>query len=396
VTRIVVHPLEGLDPPVVAAVSGDAATLREAADGLPDGAATPEAIAVRVRRAGGEIARGEPQRPGGTAPLMDMCRARGASSVELVRHDPSLLPELQLGSWFSTRLFRRLVLRALLGTRLPPTLARGQAADAAFWSGVRGVATPAEWRRLTHSSYVVLYYHRIAGERKPGQDRIDLAPRVFERHMRWLRRLRLRPLSVDELLAFHADPDATLPPRSVLVCADDGFRDAVVALRRHIDLRPVVFVTTGAVGGAAPWHWADGEPVASWPELQDFVALGGEVASHAQSHTPLPELDARTLATELTESWRDLEANLERPAPLLAYPHGRNDDAVRAAAAAAGYRAAFSTDAGRNGAGTDRYRLRRVGPKDWDGAAAFTWKALTGESVPWSIEHVRLRLHGRR
>ena len=87
---------------------------------------------------------------------------------------------------------------------------------------------------------------------------------------------------------------------------------------------------------------------------------------------------------------------MARPAPLLAYPHGQNDDAVRAAAAAAGYRAAFSTEAGRNGAATDLYRLRRVGPKDWDGAAAFIWKALTGESVPWSVERVRLRLHGRR
>ena len=110
----------------------------------------------------------------------------------------------------------------------------------------------------------------------------------------------------------------------------------------------------------------------------------------------MPRLDARALATELTESWRDLEEHLERPLPLLAYPHGENDEAVRAATAAAGYSAAFSTEAGRNGAGTDRYRLRRVGPKDWDGASALTWKALTGESVPWSIERLRLRLRRRR
>jgi peptidoglycan/xylan/chitin deacetylase (PgdA/CDA1 family) len=323
-------------------------------------------------------------------------RARGASSVEVIRADPSLLLELQLGTWFHTRFFRRLFLRAALRTRLPPTVFRRRAADVAFWSGVRRVATAEEWHRLTRSSYVVLYYHRIAGDRKWGQDRIDLAPHVFERQMRWLRRLRLRPLSVDELLAFHTDPQATLPARAVLVCADDGFRDAVLSLSRHIDLRPVVFATTAAVGDAAPWDWADGEPIASWSELQDFVTRGGEVASHAKTHTPLPELDDSALATELTESWRDLKTHLTRPAPLLAYPHGQNDDAVRAAAAAAGYRAAFSTEAGRNGAGTDRYRLRRVGPKDWDGAAAFVWKVVTGESVPWSLERLRLRLHGRR
>ena len=381
---------------MVAEVSGDPATLRDASNGLPVGAATPEAIAVRVRRAGGELEWGETQRLSGKAALLRVCRARGASSVALLRADPSLLPELQLGTWFQGRVFRRLVLRAVLGTRMPPPLVRAQAAEVAFWSGVRSVATPREWHRLTRSSYVVLYYHRIAGERKPGQDRIDLAPHVFERQMRWLRRLRLRPLSIDELLAFHADPQAMLPPRSILVCADDAFRDTVVAFRRHVDLQPVVFVTTAAVGGAAPWEWADGEPIASWSELQDFVTAGGEVASHALSHTPLPSLDARALATELTESWRDLESHLERPLPLLAYPHGENDVAVRAAAAAAGYSAAFSSEAGRNGAGTDRYLLRRGGPKDWDGASAFTWKALTGESVPWSIERLRLRIRRRR
>jgi peptidoglycan/xylan/chitin deacetylase (PgdA/CDA1 family) len=214
--------------------------------------------------------------------------------------------------------------------------------------------------------------------------------------MRWLRRLRLRPLGVDELLAFHTDPEATLPPRSVLVSADDGFRDAVLALRSHADVRPLVFVTTATVGGAAPWDWADGEPIASWSELEELVAAGGEVASHARTHTPLPELDARALAAELTESWRDLQGHVSRPVPLLAYPHGQNDEAVRAAAAAAGYRAAFSTETGRNGAGTDRYRLRRVGPKGWDGAAAFIWKAVTGEPVPWSIERLRLRLRNLR
>jgi peptidoglycan/xylan/chitin deacetylase (PgdA/CDA1 family) len=388
------HGLEGVDPPVVARISGDADALRAASSGLPDGASTPEAIAARIRRAGGELVWGDPVRPESTSELLRLCRARGASSPALVRADPSLLPELQLGSWFRAPAVRRLARRALLAARLPARVLHREAADAAFWAGVRSAATPHEWERLTRSSYVVLYYHRIAGDGKPGQERFDLAPRVFERHMRWLRRLGLRPLGVDELVAFHTDPQATLPRRAVLLTADDGFRDTVLALARHVDLRPVIFVSTDAVGGEAPWDWADREPIASWPELQDFVAGGGEVGSHARTHTPLTELDVALLAVELTGSWEELRAHVSRPAPLLAYPHGRNDETVRAAAAAADYRAAFSTEAGRNGAGTDRLGLRRIGPKQWDGAAAFVWKATTGEAVPWSIERVRLRLRG--
>jgi peptidoglycan/xylan/chitin deacetylase (PgdA/CDA1 family) len=203
-------------------------------------------------------------------------------------------------------------------------------------------------------------------------------------------------LDVDELVRFHADAGATLPRRSVVLCADDAFRDAVLALRRHADLRPIVFVTTGAVGRAAPWSWADGEPIAAWPDLQEFAAAGGVVGSHARSHTPLPELTPPALAAELEESLRELRAHVPAAEAVLAYPHGEENEAVRAAARAAGYRLAFTTRAGRNGAGTDPFALRRIGPKDWDGTAAFAWKALTGEAVPWSIERRRLRVRGLR
>jgi len=396
VTRIVLHALEGVQPPVVARVSGDPEVLGTAAAGLPDGAATPEAVAARIRRAGGELAWGEAVPAPDGASRLRFCRARGASSVALVRADPSLLPDLQLGSYFQAHLFPRLLQRALLAARVPAGVSPALAADVAFWSGVRTVATAAEWERLTRSSYIVLYYHRIAGDRKPSQRRLDVSPEVFERHMRWLRRLRLRPLGVDELIAFHADPDATLPRRAIVLCADDGFRDAVLELHRHAELRPIVFVTTAAAGESAPWPWADGEALASWPELQEFAANGGEVASHTRTHASLRELDAEALAVELGESLRDLRTHVPRAASLLAYPHGESDDAVRAAAAAAGYRAAFSTLPGRNAAGTDRYQLRRVGLKDWDGAGAFAWKALTGELVPWSIERWRLRVRALR
>jgi peptidoglycan/xylan/chitin deacetylase (PgdA/CDA1 family) len=268
------------------------------------------------------------------------------------------------------------------------------AADAAFWSGVRRMATPREWQRLARDSYVGLYYHRIAGEGKPGQERLDVSPTVFERQMRWLRRLRLRPLTPEALIAFHTDPHATLPRRSFVLAADDGFRDAVVALRRHADLRPFVFIPTSAVGGSA--SWVDGEPIATWAELSALASQGGVIGSHGLTHVLFPELDATALAAELGDSMRELRAHIPEAVPLLAYPHGRNDATVRAAAEKAGYQAAFSSETGPNGAGADRFALRRVELKEWDGPAAVIWKALTGELVPWPIERRRLKRLARR
>jgi peptidoglycan/xylan/chitin deacetylase (PgdA/CDA1 family) len=393
-SRIVLHGIAGVQPPVVARVSGDCDALREAGAGLPEGAAIPEAIAVRVRRTGGELAWGEPESFGDGRSVLSFCRARGASSVDIVRADPTLLADLQLGSYYAAPVTRRLLRRLLLAAHVPAPAPLEIAADAAFWRGVRRVATAREWQRLARSSYVGLYYHRIAGEGKPGQERLDVSPVVFEKQMRWLRRLRLRPLAPETLIAFHTDPQGTLPHRSIVLAADDGFRDAVVALGRHADLRPFVFVPTSAVGGSA--SWVDGEPVASWSELRELVSRGGVIGSHGRTHVSFPELDAVALAAELDGSMLELRAQIPEAAPLLAYPHGRNDATVRAAADKAGYRAAFSSETGRNGAGTDRFALRRVELKEWDGPGAVTWKALTGELVPWPIERRRLRRRARR
>lgn len=391
-------PLVGPFPRPVARVSGDGAVIGEAVSGLPEGAATAEATAVRLRRRNTPLAWGPPDVVEDTSAFLRLCRARGASSVELVRADPSLLPELQLGAFFHAywvrRVFRRAVCRLGGVDALGHAGLLGAAADAAFWRGVRSAASRREWDRLARSSYVVFYYHRIGERGEPGEERLDVHPRRFEQHVRWLRLLRFRPLTPEELMRFHSEPEATLPPRSFVLTADDAFQDAVSELRRHAGVHPVVFVNTACAGGRA-W-WAYDEPVATWDELRSFAEEGGIVASHVRGHPRLTELEQDALEDELAGSLRELDAEVPAAPRLLAYPHGLHDERVRAAAAAAGYRAAFTTEPGRNGAGTDPYCLRRLGLKDWDGSTALLWKLVTGELLPWAWERRRRRWLLRR
>lgn len=390
------RPLVGPFARPVVQVSGPAAALERAARGLPDGAAKAEAVAVRLRRTGVELDWGPAHVVPDVESLVRLQRARGQSSVQLVRTDPSLLTEMQLGAYFNAYWRRRVLRRVLcrLGAprsgRLTPSMLAAVAGDAAFWLGVRSTATDREWERFARSSYVVFYYHRIAGECKAGHERMVVRPRRLETHLRLLRLLGFRPLSPGGILAFHSDPNATISGRRYVLAADDAFADAVLALGRHASMTPHVFVCTSFVGAKA-W-WADNEPLASWDELRSLELAGGVVESHSRSHTPLPELDPQALEEALTGSLHDLEAHLSTPARLLAYPHGSHDERVRAAAIEAGYRAAFTTEPGRNGAGTDVYCLRRISLKDWDGRIAVLWKALTGELVPWFWERRRRRL----
>jgi len=59
------------------------------------------------------------------------------------------------------------------------------------------------------------------------------------------------------------------------------------------------------------------------------------------------------LADELEGSRSDLEQELVSPS-VLAYRHGEHDGTVRTTAVQTGFRAAFTTNKGRNGRGTDR------------------------------------------
>jgi peptidoglycan/xylan/chitin deacetylase (PgdA/CDA1 family) len=388
-------PLVGPFSQPIMRVSGPEALLEQAAHGLPAGAARAEAIAVRLRRSGVRIAPGKPDELSDTASFVRLCHARGASSVALVRADPSLLTELQLGSFFHAFWRRRLVRRAVcrlgwigLVARSPAALI-ALAADTAFWLGVRSAATSREWERLTRSSYVVFYYHGVQDNADREQAHLFISPRRLERQLWWLRFLRFRPLAPEQLLAFHTDAQATLPPRSYVIAADDGFRDVVEAFRAHAHRRPQVFVNTAAVGGTAPWAYDT--PLADWDELQEFQATGGIVASHGRGHPDMPQLAQSELEAELAGALGDLAVHFEDVPPLLAYPYGDHDERVRSAAAALGYRAAFTTEPGRNGAGIDPYCLRRLGVLDWDNDAAFLWKALSGELLPWAWERRRRR-----
>ena len=392
-------PLGGVTGPldrVVADLSAPEAELDAAEQGLPDGAARAEAVAVRLRSEGAKLRWQAPTVVRDLASLLEFNRERGRSSVQVWRARPALLSGLQLGAWFDapwrTRLVRRrsLVRAAIRRGALSSPRLLAAAADHAFWAGVREEATPAEWQRLTANSYVALVYHRFAGEMKPGQERIDIAPRRFARQLQALRLAGYRPLSADQILEFHGDEGA-LPGRRFAITVDDAIVDSVAPLGRHARHTPMLFVPTAELGGAA--HWIDGEPVAGWEQVKELAAAGVAIGSHTRHHRRLTELDGDARREELVGSLAELRERLARPAEVLAYPNGDHDFAVCTAAGEAGYRAAFTTEKGRNGAGTDPHCLRRVSVHGRDGVLAVLWKATTGEALPdiW----LRLRSLGR-
>jgi peptidoglycan/xylan/chitin deacetylase (PgdA/CDA1 family) len=154
--------------------------------------------------------------------------------------------------------------------------------------------------------------------------------------------------------------------RKVRATFDDGFRSAagVFPELQQLGVSIELFVSTGyARGGAAfliPELAAD-DPAQlatmTWDELRGHADRGVEIGSHTVSHPHLPTLSGAELRRELRDSKEEIEAELGRPCPDLAYPYGEHDQRVRAAARVAGYEHAYALqDVPRN----DCFALRRL------------------------------------
>jgi peptidoglycan/xylan/chitin deacetylase (PgdA/CDA1 family) len=166
----------------------------------------------------------------------------------------------------------------------------------------------------------------------------------------------------------------------VAITVDDGVADSVAPLLDHAGWSPQLFVPTGELGGTA--DWIGGEPLAGWSDLEALAGAGVAIGSHLRHHARLSELDPAAREDEIAGSLADLRQRLEAPLEILAFPHGDHDEPACRAARDAGFRAAYTTEKGRNGAGTDVFRLRRVSVHGHDGIAAVLWKVLTGEALP--------------
>lgn len=169
---------------------------------------------------------------------------------------------------------------------------------------------------------MVLAYHELSAD-ATGY-RYELSCRQFEDHLKLASQLALRVSDGNSPLA---------------ISFDDGhisnYRHALPLLERY-SCKAIFFVITSRIGTKPDFM--------NWAQLREIVTLGHEVQSHGWSHRFLTECSGADLREELTCSRKTLENRLGTAVESLSAPHGRWDQRVVQACAAAGYRRLYTSD----------------------------------------------------
>jgi peptidoglycan/xylan/chitin deacetylase (PgdA/CDA1 family) len=204
----------------------------------------------------------------------------------------------------------------------------------------------------------VLSYHNLSPSES---NKMTVSQAMFDQQMRLLKEKGYRVISLDQFFDF-LEFKSTLPPKSVVISVDDGWRSAyeiAFPILKKYEYPATLFIYADMITGTPK--------TLSWGLLQEMVDHGIDVQCHTKSHRNL------TLPGK-KESFKDYFANLEkelsackhlikrklnREVKYLAYPYGDTNSLVIELAKKLGYRGAFTNKRGSNPFFVHNYRVNR-------------------------------------
>ncbi|UCH79370.1 MAG: polysaccharide deacetylase family protein [Candidatus Coatesbacteria bacterium] len=235
---------------------------------------------------------------------------------------------------------------------------------------------------------VILMYHRF---RAVPANKYEVSHADFRAQLEYIARNGYEVIPIDQLveaLQTH-DPDL-LPPRSVVITIDDGYRSAydyAWPLLAAYEFPFAVYLYTDYINvGGKSMSWYEVRDLAS----DDLVTIGAHSMTHRNLANPRKALGRyeNWVVRELTYPKVRLEAELGQPIRTFCWPYGSYNSYGVSVAIRAGYEGLLTVNAGSNNMNSSPFHLRRYGVY-WHTPLSLFARILEGRPVTddmWDYE----------
>ena len=218
---------------------------------------------------------------------------------------------------------------------------------------------------------LALCYHGVGDvPLRRDRSRLFVRPPDLKRQIRTLTRWGYQLVTFGELARRARDGD---PAGLAALTFDDGLVESLsllVPLAATAGIPATVFVVSGWLGQThpdAPWT-----RIMTADELRSVSRAGLEIGGHSTQHDHLADLDHDDAEHDMRKCRNDLEAIIQRPVSVFAYPYGGATRATMEACASAGYDAACRSSGAGNWA--EPFNLPRQDMQNRDSALGFWLK----------------------
>ncbi len=225
----------------------------------------------------------------------------------------------------------------------------------------KGTPVPAQ------SGATVLIYHRVGEDKYPTT---NIGVERFREQLEYLKSNDYTVISLEKLLGSLAK-DEPLPPRSVILTMDDGYRsvyEKAWPLLREYGYPFTVFLYVQATEKR---HW----DYMTWEQVREMQAAGVDFQNHGFSHDHMAFIPAGMedreyrawIRADLGVSTRILSEELQVRPRFYAVPYGEYNEALLDEVRAFGYEGIFLQDPGSVSSDTDPFAIPRepILGKDW-------------------------------
>ncbi len=216
----------------------------------------------------------------------------------------------------------------------------------------------------------VLMYHRfIDNDAGKGSIGPYLDIKMFENHLKLLKRLGFETLTFSDLKEKNLISRLEAGKRYCMLTVDDGFKDnftLMLPLLKKYNFKAVVYTVTGVDFN----RWDVEHPqtpekrfdLMTAEEIKAMADSGHiEFGGHTLTHPHLDTLSREEQFREIAENKAQLEALLGHELVSFAYPYGDWNEDSKAIAKELGYTFAVATNSGPLAVHEDPYLIRRIG-----------------------------------